>query len=163
FIAASTPQPLSIVNSATVHAQFGYHAVGGVPGIPLTALGGAPPYVWSLDSGSLPDGVSLQARGETLSAHFVPGVSYLSGRPHRPGAFRFSLRVRDATGASATRAFTWYITPLNFLYFSLPIAGNPLVYNTPYVQPLLVIGGTNSYTWSTLTPMVPGLALDSTS
>src|SRR5207253_3624694 len=163
FIAASTPQPLAIANIASVNAQFGYYSVGGLPGIPLTAQGGTPPYIWSLESGTLPDGVTLQAPGETVSANFAPGFTYLSGRPQEIGTFTFTLRVTDGAGASVTRTFTWYITPLNFQYFNLPIAGNPLVYNAPYSQPLLVIGGTNNYTWSAITPMVPGLTLDSTS
>ena len=54
---------------------------------------------------------------------------------------------------------------LNFSYFNLPIVdtpliNEPLVYNTPYTQPLLAIGGTGSYTWALNTPLPPGLSLN---
>ena len=162
LVAANTPQSLAISNNASVNAQFGYPTIGNPTAIQLTAQGGTPPYYWSLDSGALPDGVSVQTPGEALSSNFAPGFTFLSGRPLQFGTFSFELRVTDNAGASVTRAFTWYITPLNFQYFNLPTSGNTLVYNTPYSQPLLVIGGTSNYTWSNNASMVPGLVLNST-
>ena len=163
IVDAGTPQPLSIANNASINTQFGYPTVGNPTGFPVTASGGTPPFAWSFEDGELPPGTSLQTPGETLSSNFAPGFTYVAGRPQRIGTFTFTLRVTDSAGASATRTFTWYISALNFLYFNLPIAGNPLVYNTPYSQALLVVGGTNKYTWSTNAPMVPGLVLDPTS
>lgn len=56
----------------------------------LAAAGGTAPYTWTITSGSLPAGVSLSTAG------------VLSGTPASAGAFFFSPRVTDATGASAT-------------------------------------------------------------
>jgi hypothetical protein len=50
----------------------------------LHASGGVPPYVWSLDGGDLPEGVTLTPEG------------LLTGRPAKPGSFTFTLRVEDS-------------------------------------------------------------------
>src|SRR5260370_13023728 len=50
----------------------------------LHAPGGVPPYVWSVASGDLPDGVTLTPEG------------LLVGRPTKPGAFTFTLKVEDS-------------------------------------------------------------------
>ena len=50
----------------------------------LHASGGVPPYVWSVASGDLPDGINLTPEG------------LLAGRPTRPGAFDFTLKVEDS-------------------------------------------------------------------
>ena len=50
----------------------------------LRATGGSPPYVWSVSSGDLPDGVILTPEG------------LLSGRPTKPGKFDVVLKVEDS-------------------------------------------------------------------
>ena len=59
----------------------------------LTASGGTPPYSWSLVSGSgaLPAGLSLNA-----------STGVISGTATTTGAFTFTLRAQDASGASNT-------------------------------------------------------------
>ncbi len=55
----------------------------------LIAAGGSSPYRWTIDSGTLPDGVQLDgASGE------------LSGTPSAQGTYRASAKVSDQTGAS---------------------------------------------------------------
>ncbi len=61
----------------------------------ITAAAAAAPAEWSLAAGSLPPGIALDA---------AKGV--LSGRPREAGAFPFTLRVRDASRASAEQPFT---------------------------------------------------------
>jgi len=57
----------------------------------LEACAGAEPYTWAITQGSLPDGLSLDAdRG------------IISGKPTRPGAFNFSVKVKDADQNTAT-------------------------------------------------------------
>lgn len=51
----------------------------------VQATGGHPPYTWSVASGSLPEGVSLN-----------PGTGQLSGTPTSPGTASFSLQVTDS-------------------------------------------------------------------
>jgi len=50
----------------------------------LHATGGVPPYVWSVASGDLPEGVTLSAEG------------LLAGRPAKPGTFTVTLKVEDS-------------------------------------------------------------------
>lgn len=61
----------------------------------LHATGGAPPYLWSVASGDLPDGIILTPEG------------LLGGRPTKPGAFSITLKVEDSgrPAHSITRDF----------------------------------------------------------
>ncbi len=56
----------------------------------LHATGGVPPYSWSVDSGDLPEGISLSREG------------LLGGRPAKPGAFSFVLKVEDSAHPAHT-------------------------------------------------------------
>ena len=61
----------------------------------LRASGGAPPYVWSLASGDLPEGLNLTPEG------------CICGRPTKRGSFSFTLKVEDSghPAHSVTRNF----------------------------------------------------------
>ena len=50
----------------------------------LKATGIAPPFVWSVIEGALPEGINLSAGGE------------LSGRPIKAGAYNFTVKVDDS-------------------------------------------------------------------
>ena len=58
----------------------------------LHATGGLPPYVWSVESGDLPDGINLSPEG------------FLSGRPSAPGSFQFVIKVEDSGHPAHTRS-----------------------------------------------------------
>ncbi len=78
LLAAQTP-PLAVVDESLPPLDAGveFHRL-------LHATGGAPPYVWSVASGDLPEGVTLTPEG------------LLAGRPTKPGAFAFTLKVEDS-------------------------------------------------------------------
>ncbi len=78
LLAAQAP-PLAVVDEAqpTLDAGVEFHVL-------LHATGGVPPYVWSVASGDLPDGVTLTPEG------------LLAGRPAKPGTFTFTLKVEDS-------------------------------------------------------------------
>jgi hypothetical protein len=59
----------------------------------LQAVGGTPPYNWSMNSGSLPPGMVLSAGGQ------------LSGNPAAHGEFTFAVTVSDAEQQTASRTF----------------------------------------------------------
>ena len=60
----------------------------------LSAVGGTPPYSWSLVSGALPPGLSLSNSGQ------------ISGTPTSAGSLSFTLKAADAASASATQTFS---------------------------------------------------------
>ncbi len=78
LLAAQIP-PLAVVDEPlpTIEAGVEFHVL-------LHATGGVPPYVWSVTSGDLPEGVTLTADG------------LLSGRPTTAGDFAVTLRVEDS-------------------------------------------------------------------
>jgi hypothetical protein len=66
----------------------------------LHASGGVPPYVWSVASGDLPEGVTLTPEG------------LLTGRPTRPGTVTLTLKVEDSGRPAHTisKEFTAVVT-----------------------------------------------------
>jgi hypothetical protein len=78
LLAAQAP-PLVVMDEALPPLDAGveFHIL-------LHASGGVPPYVWSVASGDLPEGISLTPEG------------LLVGRPTKPGAFTFTLKVEDS-------------------------------------------------------------------
>ena len=78
LLAAQAP-PLAVVDEPLppIDAGVDFHIL-------LHATGGVPPYVWSVANGDLPDGVTLTPEG------------LLAGRPTKPGAFTFTLKVEDS-------------------------------------------------------------------
>jgi hypothetical protein len=71
--------PLAIADEAlpALDAGVEFHML-------LHATGGVPPYVWSVASGDLPDGVTLTPEG------------LLAGRAAKPGTSIFTLKVEDS-------------------------------------------------------------------
>jgi hypothetical protein len=160
------PQALSITNGPAFSAT----TIGAQPTNQLNAIGGTPPYTWSLAAGALPSGVSLVNGGDTANGNLAAGVGYLVGRAIQTGTYAFTLRVTDSVAATFTRAFTWNISTLNLQYTNLPLRdlnnnliGPALTLGTPLAapQPMLAIGGTSNYTWTATLPA--GLTLNAAS
>ena len=96
--AASTNLTLTIGASASspviTTTSLANAAVGAAYSETLTATGGAPPYKWSLASGSLPPGLSLNSDGQ------------VSGTPTAYGTYSFSAQVIDNNLLGASANFT---------------------------------------------------------
>jgi hypothetical protein len=98
FTLTVRPTPITVVTTSLPDGQAStpYQVF-------LVADGGTAPYTWSLDTGTLPDGVTLSAAGE------------LSGTPGASGTFHFAVRSTDSSPAgfqqSATSALSWTIDP----------------------------------------------------
>src|SRR5262249_27036714 len=73
--------------------------------------------------------------------------------------FNFTLQVSDANNNVASQAFTVNVSHIGNEYYNLPVTENPIVYNTPYSQPLLVIGGDGNYSWTNIDPLPLGLGV----
>jgi hypothetical protein len=69
------------------------------PTLTLAAVGGSQPYTWSVSAGSMATALSLSSSGT------------IAGTPTEPGAFNFTVQVKDSSGSTATKAFTIFIIP----------------------------------------------------
>ncbi len=107
----STPAPLQSPVSGVAYSQT------------LTAVAGAPPYTWSMASGSLPAGLTLSASG------------VISGTTTATSSSAFMIRVTDAASRSVTASYTLF--PLSLSPLSLP---NPAV-GVPYSRTITASGG----------------------
>lgn len=117
----------------------------------LSALGGMQPYIWSISSGALPSGLSLNA-----------STGMLSGTPASAGEFSFSAKVTDASSRkqTAVQALSVLVSgpsPLTATTSSLPTGRTSVAYSAN----ITVSGGTQPYIWSVNSGALPsGLNLD---
>jgi len=91
---AAAPLVLHVLDGTLPAAQVG---VGYA--FALRAADGSGPLTWSLGSGALPAGLTLNAHGVLL------------GRPTATGSSSFTVQVSDAGGATATRTVTLAVGP----------------------------------------------------
>ncbi len=114
---------------------------------PLAATGGSPPFTWSLKSGSMPPGLTLDPAGA------------IRGSAKAAGSYTFSLQVADNTGASATKSYA--LTVNAQVTIGTSSLADALI-GAPYSQQLRAAGGTPPYTWSLSNGSLPdGVKLDS--
>ncbi|MGA8300564.1 MAG: putative Ig domain-containing protein [Terriglobales bacterium] len=121
----------------------------------LTATGGVPGYQWTIVSGSLPPGLTLNASSGTIS-----------GTPTATGISGFSVKVTDSgTPSPQTAEASLSITintppPLQITTTSLPNGTT----GSSYAATLAATGGVQPYSWSVTSGSLPaGLTLTSNS
>ena len=119
----------------------------------ISATGGTSPYSWSIASGSLPAGLSLDA---------ATGV--INGVPTTNGTSSFTVQVTDGstpTAMTASAALSLTVgnpAPLSVATTSLTDA----TAGSSYSQGLLAVGGIAPYSWSITSGALPaGLTLSS--
>lgn len=112
----------------------------------LAASGGVTPYTWSIASGSLPTGLSLNASSGAIS-----------GTPTGTGTSSFTVQVKDVNQSTATQPLNITIyAPLTITTSSLPSGTQ----NVAYSATLAASGGDGSYAWSLDSGYLPtGLSL----
>ena len=93
-------------------SQFPGGFVAGAYTSTVTASGGSTPYTWSLASGTLPNGLALNAGGS------------VSGTPSVAGTFSFTVQVKDAAAQSASRNFSINVAaPAPSVAITSPVSG----------------------------------------
>ncbi len=138
------PIPVTITTSSLPNGQFGtaYNAT-------LAVAGGTAPYSWSLMSGTLPVGLTLNA-----------STGVVSGTPTVATSAQVTFKVTDSSNPTLTQSAT----------LTLAIAPAPLVITStflpngqvgsPYSSTLAATGGTTPLTWSLTSGTLPaGLSL----
>jgi hypothetical protein len=122
----------------------------------VAATGGVPPYTWSILSGTLPPGLSLDSN-----------TGEIAGTPSQAGTWSFTLQASDAQAPPdrATRMLAITVEappqpdPLAVTTTSLPSARR----NRNYSRTLTATGGTTPYSWSIVAgSLPPGLTLNAT-
>jgi hypothetical protein len=147
----TSPCPVITVNPATLP--------DGVVGTPysqtVSAVGGTAPYTFTVSSGVLPNGLTLNASS---------GV--ISGTPTSAGTFNFTITATDANGCPGSRPYTIGIAgaPGCPVITLNPATLPPGVIGTPYSQTITASGGTPPFTFTiTSGALPPGLTLSTTS
>lgn len=119
----------------------------------FVATGGLAPYTWSISSGSLPAGLTLNATTGTVS-----------GSPTTAASYTFTIQCTDSQmpmAAIEAQSFTMVITKLTPLSVSTATLLNATI-NQNYNTTLQAIGGLPPYTWSITSGSLPaGLSLSS--
>lgn len=111
----------------------------------LAASGGLSPYTWSLASGTLPAGLTLN-----------PSTGVISGTPTGTGSATFDIRATDSNSAQITKTFTVVgRTPPSVTTSTLPDA----YVGTAFNQTLAGSGGATPYTWAVSPALPAGLSL----
>lgn len=141
-IVVATPaiaiDPPSLPNGS---AGVAYHAQ-------LISSGGIAPYSYTLLSGALPTGVSFTSAGT------------LSGIPRSDGNFSITLGATDSNGQTASRVYTFTITPATVVLAPATLPGGAV--GTAYSQSLSSSGGIAPYTYAIASgALPPGISFSS--
>ncbi len=138
-------EPLTILTTSPLPQG----AVGSPYSATLTSRGGGGAAVWSIESGTLPPGITLSANGR------------LAGVPTRVGDFNAVIRLQESIGGvllSVNRAFILPVRPL--LTITTPGFLPEGLQGQPYFQQLQVTGGRAPFQWSVADGVLPaGLGL----
>jgi uncharacterized repeat protein (TIGR03803 family) len=124
-------------------------AVGTTYSYAATASGGVTPYKWSVSTGALPAGLTLNA-----------STGVISGKPTTAATMNFTLKAADSDTNTATEnvSITVYIANIvRITTASLPAA----TVGKTYSATLAATSGTKPYTWSVYSGSLPvGLTLN---
>jgi hypothetical protein len=123
--------PLAVVDQDPPAAEFGRPYAAN-----LVALGGKPPYVWTLKPATqLPRGLNLSKEG------------LIEGRATETGDFLFGVVCTDTVGATSSKELKLRV--FNPATLRIATAGLATAYlNQSYLQVLQAVGGKPGYDWT---------------
>lgn len=118
----------------------------------LAAANGQAPYTWTITSGALPSGLTLDTTG------------LIHGTPTQTGVFNPTIMVTDSQSTPSTASATFSLTVNTSSSTTLAVSTTTLTtgaINTAYSATLAATGGTAPYTWALQSGSVlpTGLAL----
>ena len=112
----------------------------------LQATGGFPPYSWSLISGAVPQGMTLNGDGT------------ITGTPTQGGTVNFTVQVADSTAqpvpGTEPLSITVAVLPLTITTTAIPDGAVDTIYD----QQVQATGGIGPYTWSLASGSLPAWA-----
>lgn len=143
------PRPTTLTITSTTPLPSG--SVGTAYNETLIASGGLPPYTWSVSSGNLPNGLSLES-----------STGAISGTPTAAVSATIVAQVNDSGSGMAKKTLKLSVTStpatLTITTTSLPDGA----INSAYNATLEASGGVKPYTWSIASGVLPvGLTFDS--
>ncbi len=105
----------------------------------LVVTGGTPPYTFSIASGSLPPGLTLDT-----------STGEISGTPTLAGTYDYTAQVMDSSSPALTATTSpgcEIVVSPSPLAAACPINGGTAQVGVPYSAQLIASGGTPPYTW----------------
>lgn len=118
---------------------------------PVVASGGTPSYTYSISSGTLPPGLTLNS-----------ATGAITGTPTGAGTFNFTITATDSLGNSGLRAYTVVVSavPVVPVTVAPPTLPGGTV-GTPYTPTITATGGTAPYSYGVASgALPPGLTLN---
>ena len=130
-------------------SSLGKGTVGQPYSVTLAGSGGATPYTWSVSSGSLPAGLSLN-----------PATGAITGTPTAAGSSSVGVTLTDSSTpnpVTAGKTFTVTVNPAKLLVSTISLSSGQV--GQPYSATLAANGGTTPYTW-TASALPAGLSVN---
>ena len=118
------------------------------PGVQFAAIGGTPPYTFSVTSGALPGGTTLASSG------------LFAGTPTQQGIYRFSVTAADSSGMTVAKPFVITVNAPLTITSDSPLPNGQVGVN--YSAQISAMGGTGAYSW-TVSGGPAGVAIASSS
>ena len=129
--------PLSIATTALPRGSVGASYTAS-----LAETGGVSPYTWSITSGSLPSGLTLNPATGAITGTPATGTGSTTGQP-----YLLTLKVTDSGTPQQTKTFSPSLTIYNGVIITTASPVNTAFVEQPYTYTVQAVGGLAPYTW----------------